>query len=211
MAGMPKGQREQSLLLVCVVALAAIGLYWHLVYQPHSLTLAEQQTRVETLVALNDKAKAEMAKGDMNEIRRELADQRRSLSLIRSLVPSGNEVPALLEQVSTAARRVGLDVATVDPQPVAPGGDYDTYRYGMSIIGGYHELAEFFANVGSLTRIVLPMNVSLQTSNNANARQARRGSNGAVIEARFQLQTFVTHSTEDSADDLPPMRGSAKS
>jgi type IV pilus assembly protein PilO len=211
MAGMPKGQREQSLLLVCIVALAAIGLYWYLVYQPHSLTLDEQQTRVEALVALNDKAKAEMAKGDMNEIRRELADQQRSLSLIRSLVPSGNEVPALLEQVSTAARHVGLDVATVDPQPVAPGGDYDTYRYGMSIVGGYHELAEFFANVGSLTRIVLPMNVSLQTSNNANAKKTRRGSEGAVIEARFQLQTFVTHSTEGNADDLPPMRGSAKS
>lgn len=211
MAGMPKGQREQSLLLVCVVALAAIGLYWYLVYQPRSLTLAEQQTRVETLVGLNDKAKVEMSRGSLPDIRRELAQYRESLELIRSLVPTGNEVPSLLEQVSTAARRVGLDVATVDPQPLAKGASYDTYRYGMSIVGGYHELAEFFTNVGSLNRIMLPVNLTLSLSNNANAQKTRRGSEGAVIEARFQLQTFVTHGQDADAGDRTPVEGEAKS
>jgi type IV pilus assembly protein PilO len=207
MIGMPKGQREQALLLVCVVAVAAIGLYWYMVYQPRATALAEQQTRVETLVALNEKAKVEMSHGNLADIRRELVEYQRSLSLIRSLVPSGNEVPALLEQVSTAARRVGLDVASVDPQPVVPGTGYDTYRYGMSIIGGYHELAEFFANVGSLNRIILPINVSLNVSTNANAQKTRRSEDGAVIEAHFQLQTFVTkgQSTDPGADT--PVRG----
>jgi type IV pilus assembly protein PilO len=204
---MPKGQREQSLLLVCVVALAAIGLYWYMVYQPRAVALAEQQTRVETLVGLNDKAKVEMSRGSLADIRRELAEYRQSLALIRSLVPNGNEVPALLEQVSTAARRVGLDVATVDPQPVIEGANYDTYRYGMSIIGGYHELAEFFANVGSLNRIVLPANLSLNVSNNANAKKTRRGSEGAVIEARFQLQTFVANGPSVAAEGEQPVRG----
>lgn len=207
MLGMPKGQREQTLLLVCMVALAAIGLYWYMVYQPRAVELAEQQTRVETLTALNEKAKVEMSRGSLPEIRRELADYQQSLALIRSLVPSGNEVPALLEQVSTAARRVGLDVASVDPQPVIPGVDYDTYRYGMSIIGGYHDLARFFANVGSLNRIVLPMNVSLNTSKSANARKARGGDSGAVIEARFQLQTFITKGVGAVPEADAPVRG----
>jgi type IV pilus assembly protein PilO len=207
MLGMPKGQREQALLLVCLVAVAAIGLYWYMVYQPRATVLAEEQTRVETLVALNEKAKVEMSRGSLADIRRELAEYQQSLSLIRSLVPTGNEVPALLEQVSTAARRVGLDVASVDPQPVIEGANYDTYRYGISIIGGYHELAEFFANVGSLNRIMLPVNVSLNVSTNANAQKTRRSTDDAVIEARFQLQTFVTNgpSTDPVAD--APVRG----
>jgi type IV pilus assembly protein PilO len=207
MLGMPKGQREQVLLLVCMVALAAIGLYWYMVYQPRAVELAEEQTRVETLVALNEKAKVEMSRGSLADIRRELVEYQQSLSLIRSLVPNGNEVPALLEQVSTAARRVGLDVASVDPQPVIPGANYDTYRYGMSIIGGYHELAQFFTNVGSLHRIVLPMNVSLSTSNNANAKKTRRGDDGAVIEARFQLQTFITKGVGAEPQADAPVRG----
>lgn len=210
MPGMPKGQREQSLLLVCVVALAAIGLYWYLVYQPRSVTLAEQQTRVETLVALNDKAKVEMSHGSLADIRSELARYQESLSLIRSLVPTGNEVPSLLEQVSTAARRVGLDVATVDPQPVSPGASYDTYRYGMSIVGGYHELAEFFTNVGSLNRIMLPVNLTLSVSRNVRTQETRRGSDGAVIEASFQLQTFVSHGRNAGADDRTPVSGGDK-
>ena len=207
MLGMPKGQREQSLFLVCLVAVAAIGLYWYMVYQPRATALAEQQTQVDTLVALNEKAKVEMSRGSLPDIRRELAEYQQSLSLIRSLVPSGNEVPALLEQVSTAARRVGLDVASVDPQPVIPGSGYDTYRYGMSIIGGYHELAEFFTNVGSLSRIMLPMNVSLNVSNNANAQKSRRSDDDAVIEARFQLQTFVTNGQSNNPDAEVPVRG----
>jgi type IV pilus assembly protein PilO len=207
MLGMPKGQREQVLLLVCMVALAAIGLYWYMVYQPRAVELAEEQTRVETLVALNEKAKVEMSRGSLADIRRELVEYQQSLSLIRSLVPNGNEVPALLEQVSTAARRVGLDVASVDPQPVIPGANYDTDRYGMSIIGGYHELAQFFTNVGSLNRIVLPMNVSLSTSNNANAKKTRRGDDGAVIEARFQLQTFITKGVGAEPQADAPVRG----
>lgn len=207
MLGMPKGQREQALLLVCLVAVAAIGLYWYMVYQPRATALVEQQTRVDTLVALNEKAKLEMSRGNLADIRRELAEYQQSLSVIRSLVPSGNEVPALLEQVSTAARRVGLDVASVDPQPVIPGSGYDTYRYGMSIIGGYHELAEFFTNVGSLSRIMLPMNVSLNVSTNTNAQKSRRSDGDAVIEARFQLQTFVTNGQSANPDADVPVRG----
>ncbi|HEU6451425.1 MAG TPA: type 4a pilus biogenesis protein PilO [Gemmatimonadaceae bacterium] len=207
MLGMPKGQREQALVLVCLVALAAVGLYWYMVFQPRSVELAEQQTQVDTLVALNDKAKIEMSRGSLPDIRRELAEYQQSLALIRSLVPSGNEVPALLEQVSTAARRVGLDVASVDPQPVLPGANYETYRYGMSMIGGYHELAQFFTNVGSLNRIMLPMNVTLNVSNNVNAQKSRRSADDAVIEAHFQLQTFVTNGQVGTADADVPVRG----
>lgn len=207
MLGMPKGQREQALVLVCLVAFAAIGLYWYMLYQPRSVELAVQQAQVDTLVALNEKAKVEMSRGSLPDIRRELAEYQQSLALIRSLVPTGNEVPALLEQVSTAARRVGLDVASVDPQPVLPGANYETYRYGMSIIGGYHELAQFFANVGSLNRIMLPMNVTLNVSNNVNAQKSRRSADDAVIEAHFQLQTFVTNGQVATADAEVPVRG----
>jgi len=192
MAGLPKGQREQGLLLLCVAAIASIGLYWNFVYSKTAADLALRRTHADALVAMNQKAKLEMAKGNVNEVRRQLAEYQQNLSLIRSLVPTSNEVPSLLEQVSTAARRVGLDVATVDPQPVVEGENYDTYRYTMSVVGGYHELAEFLANVGNLTRIVLPMNVALSVPTNNAAVQAHAKPGEAAIEAKFQLQTFVT-------------------
>lgn len=211
MPGLPKGQREQSLLLLIVIAAAAIFVYWYLVFSPRSTEIATQRDRVEKLVALNQQAKVEMAKGDIGELRRQLAEYQQTLSLIRTLVPTGNEVPSLLEQVSTAARRVGLDLAQVQPQPVVAGDTYDTYRYNVIIVGGYHQLAQFFTNMGALNRIVLPVNVSLALSTNPNALKEHGQEGGAVIEAQFQLQTFVIHAGADPDADLPPTTKGAKS
>jgi type IV pilus assembly protein PilO len=192
MAGLPKGQREQGLLLLCVVAILSIGAYWNFVYSKNAADMELRHQHADALVAMNQKAKMEVAKGNVNEIRRELAEYQQNLVLIRSLVPTGNEVPSLLEQISTAARRVGLDVSTVDPQPVVEGENYDTYRYTMSVVGGYHELAEFLANVGNLTRIVLPVNVALALPTNSATLHAHQKNGEAAVEAKFQLQTFVT-------------------
>jgi hypothetical protein len=51
------------------------------------------------------------------------------------------------------------------------------------------------------------MNVSLNVSNNANAQKSRRSEDDAVIEARFQLQTFVTNGQSIDADSDAPVRG----
>jgi len=191
MASLPKGQREQVMLLVIVLSVAAIGAYWYLVYNPNAKVLEGTKDRVESLNAKNQKAKVEMAKGSVDQLRVQLAEYQQNLVLIRTLVPSGNEVPALLEQVSTAARRAGLDVSAVDPQPVVEGDNYDTYRYKMTVLGGYNALAEFFTNVGNLTRIILPVNLSLNLPANNAVSKARITSDQALVEAKFELQTFV--------------------
>ena len=121
---------------------------------------------------------------------------------MRLLVPTGNELPSLLEQVSTAARRVGLDLASVDPQPVTPGEEYDTHRYNVAVIGSYHDLAEFLANVGALRRVVLPVDLALQQPSNPAAAKSRQKKDEAVIEARFQLQTYVTRKSPSEETEL---------
>ena len=114
------------------------------------------------------------------------------LEVMRLLVPTGNELPSLLEQVSTAARREGLDIASVEPQPIVHGEMFDTYKYKVSITGGYHALAEFMTNVGSLQRIVAPVNVSLGMSTNKNANAVKLAPAGtAAVESKFEIQTYV--------------------
>jgi type IV pilus assembly protein PilO len=191
MAGLPKGQREQLMILVMVAALGAAGAYWYVIYRPKSAALDLKRDHIEALITKNQKAKSEMAKGSLEQLRMQLAEYQQNLVLIRTLVPSGNEVPSLLEQVSTAARRAGLDVSAVDPQAVMEGENYDTYRYKMVVIGGYNALGQFFANVGNLTRIILPVNVSLAIPASQNNAKLKANSDAAVIEARFELQTFV--------------------
>ena len=207
MALMPKGQREQILVFIAFVALMAAGAYWWVVFQGKAAEIADKRTRVEALVAANQKARAEMAKGNLEQMRAQLARYQGTLTVIRTLVPTTNEVPALLEQVSTAARREGLELAAVDPQPVAEGPHYNTYRYEVGVVGGYHALAAFLANVGSLTRIVAPLNLRLTPPSNAKAAEAKAKPGVAPIEARFQIETYVARraAADDEHDPAMPI------
>lgn len=210
MALFPKNQRDQVMVLLVIVAVALIGLYYAYVYSPKADVLADLQAHVDSLDINNQRAKAELAKGNVDQLRAEAAKLQDNLEVMRQLVPTSNEVPALLEQVSTAARRVGLDLATVKPQPVVEGEQFDTYRYQVAVIGDYHALGEFLANVGSLTRIVAPVNLALSPLGNGAAVDQRKKAlknNNSVLDSRFELQTYVAK----TAAPRPAPAGGSKS
>lgn len=185
----PKNQRDQLLAFVAFLGIAGIVAFYMLVWRGKATELDETQTRVDQLVASNDSAKRDMARGKLKQLEAEAENLRRNLQVMRQLVPTGNEVPLLLDQVSDAARRAGLELADVQPEPVIRGEVFDAYRYRMAVIGDYHQVGQFLANVGSLTRIVTPMNVSLSPTEARTSRRRREGEQ--LLEARFQIQTYV--------------------
>lgn len=185
----PKTQRDQILGFVAALGLIAIGAFWYLVWNDKNVELNALQARVDTLVAMNDTARQDMAQGNLAKLQKEAERLRGHLDAMRTLVPTGNEVPALLEQVSNSARRAGLDLADVQPEPVIRGQSFDAHRYRMAVIGDYHQVGEFISNVGSLTRIITPMNLTLVPSTARTSKKPREGQQ--FLEARFQIQTYV--------------------
>lgn len=188
----PKSQRDQLMMLTVLIAGALASAYWNFVYLPKRTEIVELKARVDTLEERNKEVRLEAAKGNGEKLKAEAEQFARDLEVMRQLVPTGNEVPALLEQVSTAARRAGLDISAVTPQPVIEGEQFDTYRYKIAVTGGYHAVAEFLANVGSLTRIVAPVNLTLAPTNNPNLEAVqRRPSGSSAIDTKFEIQTYV--------------------
>jgi type IV pilus assembly protein PilO len=188
----PKTQRDQLMGLVVLIAAALVSAYWNFVFVPKRDELKELSARVDTLETRNAAAKIEAAKGNGEKLKAEAEQFSRDLEVMRTLVPTSNEVPALLEQVSTAARRAGLDISAVTPEPVVEGEQFDTYRYKIAVTGGYHSVAEFLSNVGSLTRIVAPVNLALVPTSNPNTDAAQRRPQGAAaIDTKFEIQTYV--------------------
>lgn len=185
----PKTQRDQLMVLVTIVGVALGMLYWNFVWKPKDAALSTVAARVDTLESANQRAKAELARGNVDQLREEAVALKASLDVMRQLVPNGNEVPALLEQVSTAARRVNLDISSVEPSPVIEGEMFDTYRYKVTVLGPYHSIAEFLTNVGSLTRIIAPVNLALSPlSSPSDARQAAKTT---MLNTKFEIQTYV--------------------
>lgn len=191
MAIAPINQRDQVKLLIGFVAIALAVLYWMYPYASKNAQIALDESRITTLEDANQRAAREFASGSIEVLRAQAAENRSALTVMRRLVPTGNEVPALLEEVSTAARRAGLDVGGVVPEPVIQGDRFDTYRYTITIIGGYHQFGEFLANVGSLPRIVAPVNFSVATGAAANRTSRIRTSEKNALASTITLQTYV--------------------
>jgi type IV pilus assembly protein PilO len=147
--------------------------------------------------AATDSAKKELARGSVADVRKRLETYRSSLLLLRRLVPERNEVPNLLDDISTRSKIRGVTLSQVIPQPVKAGPTpFDTYSYQMSVIGRYDQIGQFFADVASLQRVIVPYNVSIAAANTT-AAKALGDSTGSLLEARFQVRTYVKSPTPE--------------
>lgn len=182
-------KRDQILVAVCVMAFALGGAYGYFLYMPKRAQLATLEEHVLALDTKNEAARRELSNGSVAQLTEQAAEYRASLTVLQELVPKTNEVPALLENVSTAARRVGLDLASVEPMPVIQGEMFDTYRYKVSVKGAYHDVAGFLTNVGSLNRIVAPVAVDLKGFDKK-IRGPKAPTAGDLL-TEFQIQTYI--------------------
>jgi type IV pilus assembly protein PilO len=146
---------------------------------------------IVNLEAATDSAKKELARGTVADVRKRLESYRGSLSLLRRLVPERNEVPNLLDDISTRSKIRGVTLSQVVPQPVEQGpAPFNTYKYNMSVIGRYDQIGQFMADVASLQRIIVPYDLTIAVAN-SQAAKVLGDTTGALLEAKFQIRTYV--------------------
>lgn len=196
-------KRDQMLVSAAVLTLAIAGAYGYFLYMPKRQQLAAIEEHVVTLDKKNDQAKKDLTNGSVARLIQQAAEHEASLKVLHQLVPTTNEVPALLENVSTAARRVGLDLASVEPLPVLIGEQFDTYRYKVSVKGGFHALAGFLTNVGSLNRIVAPVALDVKMQTAMEKKKARPKDGESTLDTDFQIQTYIAHAPLNDAGAVP--------
>ena len=116
------------------------------------------------------------------------------------MVPEMNEVPNLLDAISTRAKIRGVNLAQVVPLPeVAGPAPFNTYTYNMSVLGHYDEIGEFLADIASLPRIIVPQGVSMAPAP-SNAAKVMGDTTGALLEAKCQIRTFVKSAEPEGAN-----------
>jgi type IV pilus assembly protein PilO len=193
MALLPQNPRSQKLLVVTLLSIGLAVVYQQLVWTPKNKDLTMIAVRLDTLDSLNKLAKSEVAKGTATKMKQEADTYARELAELRHLVPMENEVPALLESISTAARHAGLELSDVQPDGIIDGDQFNTYKYKLGVTGAYHQVGEFLANVGSLSRIVAPINLTLTPTSRVGERKPKK--NEQFLDARFQIQTYVARAS----------------
>src|SRR5207253_6559664 len=178
------------MLLITLVMVIVGYVYWTYWEQPTAAKIATANAEIDSLQTIITRAKEDLASGTVEDLRRKVEAYRALLGVMRRLVPEKNEVPALIDDISTKAKVRGVTIGRIEPQPVEPGQPFDTYKYRLEIIGHYDQLGEFLSDIASLRRIIVPQDLSLKPAQ----QQAMRflsDTLGALLEAQFAIRTFV--------------------
>ena len=140
-------------LAVVSAVLVAIGAgYWILSYQP------AQETR-RALVARSQELQRSLnnARSIANHVagfKAEVAGLERDLDLALKQLPNRKQFEDLLQDISTAGKKVGVTIKSIDRDDEIQRDFYAEVPFKIELEGTYHDLARFFEMVASLPRIV---------------------------------------------------------
>lgn len=185
MAILPQDQRQQSLLLVIVLALAAGALFYNFVYRVGSEEIVELSDRVEDLETQNEIAEARI--GNLQALRDRIDRAEAQFELVQRLVPSNAEVPAIYEAIATQSQALDLRLINVEPslpEPADSGAYFLRQEWQMQVQGDYHSLGEFLTRVASFDRIVRPHVTQVTPA-------GETPSGRQLVLAAFGLETYV--------------------
>jgi Tfp pilus assembly protein PilO len=192
----PKDRRGQTLLFLAIFAAAALYFVWSgtpILNVPGiaqlSATRDSLQRSLDSVQTQVRNAQRDVRAGAVAQLERALAEYRASLDLMRQLVPAAEEIPNLLDDVSSRAKVRGANVVNFVPQPLESGTPFDTKRARVTVTGAYDQIGEFLSDVASLQRIIVPQEIQIQRITSPTADSALRARQ--LLQASFMIRTYV--------------------
>ena len=153
---LPRYQR----IVISVVLLGLIGGgFFYFLYLPKHQELQSIQKKHQALQ--RDLQEAQKIARNLNRYRSEYQVMQKELENALKELPNEKEIPSLLTTISSLAKDNGLDVLRFKPGTESPQGFYASVPVSLTIVGNYHELGQFFASVGNLSRIVNVNNLEM--------------------------------------------------
>jgi type IV pilus assembly protein PilO len=149
LAKVPKPIR---LAVVSAVLVAIAAGYWFFSYEP-----AQAERRVLTTQSQELQRNLNNARSVANNVsgfEAEVAGLERDLDLALKQLPNRKQFEDLLQDISTAGKKVGVSIKSIDRDDEIRRDFYAEVPFKLEIEGTYHDVARFFEMISSLPRIV---------------------------------------------------------
>jgi type IV pilus assembly protein PilO len=182
----PSDPKQRNLMLGGIAFLIAIVPFRMYMLSPRVLENTAVQEHVEFLEGQNRRASVQAARGG-GELEERTAIYERHVQKLEELIPAAEEVASLVNDISGAARAADVEPIRMVPEPAETGAFYSKTSYDMAVIGDYHNVARFLTNVGSLSRIVTPVEVDIQVYDQAD----RYPEMVTPVVVTFRIETYV--------------------
>lgn len=158
----PDDPQQRKYMAIGLVFLAAIYPFHAFWYSGQREDADATQARLETLQTQNRRAQLQAARGG-SDLEERMALYERHVDALEELIPAAEEVPALVDDISQRAIEMDVELNRILPEPSETGAFYNRTSYEMAVIGEYHDVARFLTAVASLSRIVTPVELDIQT------------------------------------------------
>jgi type IV pilus assembly protein PilO len=141
-------------LAACLFLIALIiGLVWY-------FWVADQRTELEGLVATEQTLRADFENkqgraANLEPLKQQLAQMELMLQQMLRQLPSKNEMPDLIVDVSQTALATGISNELFQPGPESAREFYAEKPITLRMVGTYHQFGAFVSGVASLPRVVI--------------------------------------------------------
>lgn len=159
--------KQKILILILVVALEAAAMVWFF-YVPKYKELENLKVELTKLQAeIDDKTRIA---NNLPRLQAEYEQLNRELAQALTELPNSKEIPSLLTSITTLGKNAGLDFLVFRPKGETAKDFYAEVPVDITVSGSYFSVANFFAAVANLPRIVNITNVAFSDIRSVNNR-----------------------------------------
>jgi type IV pilus assembly protein PilO len=115
----------------------------------------------------NDLARARQSVADLPRFQAEFAALHERYEMAAELLPTEKEMPGVLRRLTLAGQQCGIQFESFRPDPEIRKEHYTEVPIQLKVVGGYHQVGQFLAEVANMPRIMKVSNLQV----NANAKK----------------------------------------
>lgn len=179
-------------IVAIIIVIAGLGVYyWYSeMYKPIQ---NQQQVLQKELNRKQDTLRVIQAlKPQLVMLKNELQTANVKLDSLKSIFPDQKEIPKLIREITAVASASGIHTTRFNPLPDIEREYFVENKYAISVEGGYHSLAEFYAFLANFTLIINLSNMQIMA--NPAFKSATDENNNMQHEpttiAMFEMTTF---------------------
>ncbi len=166
-------------LLICLLTFALIGgSYYYFIFMPKHEELKkvddQYQRQVKTLATYKKRA------SEIIKYEKLMVQTQEEFNAAKKALPEKRELPSLLTGISNAGSNAGLAFHLFKPDKEVNRDFYKEFSISIKVVGGYHQITDFFYQITRLNRIV-----------NINGVHVKSGKSSKKLEMTCKAVTYM--------------------
>lgn len=173
---------------------------------------SDQLIQLETVANEEQKLRQEFVEkqrvaANLEAFRAQLTQMEADLEVMLKQLPTGTEMPDLLDDVSNTGKKSGLDFELFKPEAEQPKDFYAAKPITIKAKATYHQFGAFVSGVAALPRIVTLENVTLTGVGGAKGTTGSGKGKTEVVDIQATLQTYRYMDEGSAPAKASPQKG----